>query len=198
MNSRSKEEYYARKTLREREAKKRTSESWKTKLKEPVTLFTGILAVLALLQFLAINSTDRATHDLAKAAVDQASIIAAHQRPWVKVENVEPFVHPLDANIGGLNYASSHKVGFLPLHFVRKRCYALSRLTCGWVSERSSVTPRKLRTWPKWNKIDALLWTMPIHQCRNVVDDNSFIRVIFPNEHSILRRCRACHHCRPN
>jgi hypothetical protein len=182
MNPRSKEEYYARKALREREAEKRASESWKTKLKEPVTLFTGILALLALLQFLALNSTDRATHDLAKAAVEQASIMAADQRPWVKVQTVEPFVHPLDANIGGLNYAGSHNVGFLPLHFVLKnagRAPAFDlRLGIGEVfGYAQKVEDLAKVEQDKCAALDTAYPPMPM-----LVDDSSFIRVIFPND----------------
>lgn len=68
----AKEEYYRRKADKKAEQEKNIVENWKSKLKDPITAFTGVLAVLAIFQLIALNSTDTATHDLAKAANDQA------------------------------------------------------------------------------------------------------------------------------
>jgi hypothetical protein len=103
-----KEEYQRRKDATEAQHKKKVWESWRTKLKEPVTLFTGVLAIVSIFQWLALRSTDDATHKLAKAAFKQAgaanksadaaqtsanaaiagnnlnrAIFIASQRPWV-------------------------------------------------------------------------------------------------------------------
>jgi hypothetical protein len=68
----TKEEYERRKADKQAKEEKKISESWWWGLKDPVTLFTGVLAIVAIFQLMALNSTDTATHDLAGAAAMQA------------------------------------------------------------------------------------------------------------------------------
>ncbi len=68
----TKEDYDRRKAAKKAEQEKKFSESWKTRFKDPITLFTGVLAITAMLQSWALISTDIATHDLAKTALAQA------------------------------------------------------------------------------------------------------------------------------
>jgi hypothetical protein len=68
----TKENYERRKNAERAKREKDISESWRAKLRDPVTLFTGILAIVAVFQLCALISTDRATHDLASAALKQA------------------------------------------------------------------------------------------------------------------------------
>lgn len=74
-----KDEYDRRKTQKKSEIEKRISESWKTKLKDPVTLFTGVLAIVAIFQLIALNSTDTATNKLAESALGQLNEMKAQR-----------------------------------------------------------------------------------------------------------------------
>jgi hypothetical protein len=58
-----KEDYRRRKADEQAARDKKLSEAWRTKLKDPVTLFTGLLAVLACLQWHTLEKTDRTLKD---------------------------------------------------------------------------------------------------------------------------------------
>lgn len=177
-----KQEYDKRKASRARAAEHLRAERWTTKLKEPVTLFTGALAVLALLQFCALYSTDRATHDLAKAALDQASVMSADQRPWVKVEAVEPLLNPIDPKLGGLRYSGSRIVGVMPLHFVLRnagRAPAFDlRLGIGEVFGYA----QKVEDLGKVEQERCAALDHGYPALPALADNNDFIRVLFPND----------------
>jgi hypothetical protein len=73
----------------------RTKQSWRTTLKEPMVLFTGVLAVgtialalVAILQWRTLDKTDET--------------LRAAQRPWMKYADVQ-FAGPLIYNENGLN-----------------------------------------------------------------------------------------------
>jgi hypothetical protein len=69
----SKEEYERRKAAQKTQRDQKITNSWfKKVIGDPITIFTGVLAIVAIFQLRAMLSTDEATHDLAKAAVDQA------------------------------------------------------------------------------------------------------------------------------
>jgi hypothetical protein len=81
----AKEEHDRRKADNEAKKEKKIAESWKSRLKDPITAFTGVLATVAILQLWAIFSTDTATHDLAKAAVGQLAEMKA-QRVFTMIQ----------------------------------------------------------------------------------------------------------------
>src|ERR1700730_9276714 len=50
----------------------------------------------------------------------QLNVLEADQRPWMKVQEITPYIHPIDSRIGGLRFNGENTVGFLPLHFLLK------------------------------------------------------------------------------
>ena len=70
-----------------------------------IALSTIALVVVAAFQLNAMNRTDDAIHR-------QLKVIEADQRPWMKVEKVEAYVHPL--GYGGLQFNGGKNIGFLP------------------------------------------------------------------------------------
>jgi hypothetical protein len=50
----------------------------------------------------------------------QLNAMEADQRPWVKIQKLEPYQSPIGPALGGLMFRGSHDVGFLPLHFLLK------------------------------------------------------------------------------
>ncbi len=54
----AKEDYDRRKAAEKTAQDKKIAEGWKTKLKDPITLFTGVLAILAFAQWYTLEKTD--------------------------------------------------------------------------------------------------------------------------------------------
>jgi hypothetical protein len=154
-----------------------------------LTVATAVVAaaavlsfIAALLQWNALSSTDAATQKLAKAALDQASVMQADQRPWMQVEKVEPYVYPLDSRFGGLNYSGSHIIGFLPLHFMLKnagRAPAFDvRVGIGEVFGYA----QKVDDLAKVEQDNCVALDKAYEPIPILVDNTTFIRVIFPGD----------------
>jgi len=54
----------------------------------------------------------------------QLDAMEADQRPWMKIEKLEPYKSPIDP--WGLKFAGSDVVGFLHLNFLLKKCRAFT------------------------------------------------------------------------
>jgi hypothetical protein len=140
-----------------------------------IALFTAALALVAYFQLSAMRSTDEAIHR-------QLSAIEADERPWMKVEKIEPLVHPLDSRIGGLRFSGPNTVGFLPLHFLLKNVGRAPALNIRVGVGQIFGYPDKIDDLAKIQEEQCKALDVAFPPSPLVVDNTTFIRIIFPGD----------------
>ena len=85
-----------------------------------IAIGTCVMALFTVLIYLVGRDQWRTFQQQLTVMQGQLDAMEADQRPWMKIEKLEPYKSPIDPQLGGLRFAGSDVVGFLPLNFLLK------------------------------------------------------------------------------
>jgi hypothetical protein len=85
-----------------------------------VAIGTCVMALFTVLIYLVGRDQWRTFQKQLTVMQGQLDAMEADQRPWLKIQNLEPYKSPIDPQLAGLRFYGSDAFGFLPRHFLLK------------------------------------------------------------------------------
>jgi hypothetical protein len=171
-----------RRAKREKEPPERRSARITANATRVIAFFALVAALVGFSQAIIADRQLSAMQGQLTALQDQLKVMLVDQRPWVKIQKVEPYIHPISAELSGLRYSGSHEIGFLPLHFVLRNVGHVPaidvKLGIGeFFGHAEKIDDLATREQTQCAALDNAYSRIPI-----VVDNADFIRVIFPGD----------------
>jgi len=148
-------------------------------------LGTCVIALFTILIYFVGRYQWRTFQEQLSVMQSQLDAMEADQRPWMKIEKLEPYASPIDPRLGGLRFSGSDTVGFLPLNFLLKNVGHSPafdvRVGIGQFFGHAQNKPDLAKEEQEnCAALDNAFPPTPL-----VVDNTTFIRVIFPGDEMV-------------
>jgi hypothetical protein len=145
-----------------------------------IAIGTSVMALFTVLIYLVGRDQWRTFQQQLTVMQGQLDAMEADQRPWMKIEKLEPYKSPIDP--WGLRFAGPDVVGFLPLNFLLKNVGHSPAFDIrvgvgqffGYAEQKSDLAKEEQE---RCAALDAAFPPPPM-----VVENPNFIPVIFPGD----------------